>query len=144
MFLLSERDTPVLLGLLVFLVVHSVYVGCFLTLGLHAPAWATTGAVMTILGLVIAHSVLPSAQRQGGIPLAAPVAAYMLALGGMEVVAWGVGMWQIALGATFFVISNTVLGINRWVRPLRYGPVAVIVAYHLAQGLFVAGVTGAA
>ena len=36
-----------------------------------------------------------------------------------------------------FVVSDTVLALNRFVRPIPTGDVAVHVTYHLAQGLLV-------
>jgi hypothetical protein len=36
-----------------------------------------------------------------------------------------------------FLVSDTVLEWNRFVRPVRSGPVAVHITYHQAQGLLV-------
>ena len=46
-------------------------------------------------------------------------------------------MGAARFGAAFFVVSDTVLALNRFVRPIRHGNLAVIVTYHLAQGLLV-------
>jgi uncharacterized membrane protein YhhN len=55
----------------------------------------------------------------------------------MAVLAANVGVPAAAVGATFFVLSDTLLALNRFVRPLPLGNVAVHVTYHLAQGLLV-------
>jgi len=41
------------------------------------------------------------------------------------------------VGAALFVVSDTILAVNRFVRPIPHGDVAVHLTYHLAQGLLV-------
>ena len=43
-----------------------------------------------------------------------------------------------SLGALFFLVSDSVLANDRFVAPIRYGRVIVIVTYHLAQMLIIA------
>jgi uncharacterized membrane protein YhhN len=69
--------------------------------------------------------------------LVAPVAVYVGALATMVVLAVNVGVPAAAAGAVLFLVSDTVLAWTRFVRPVRSGPVAVHVTYHLAQGLLV-------
>jgi uncharacterized membrane protein YhhN len=42
-----------------------------------------------------------------------------------------------AVGAVLFLVSDTVLALNRFVRPVPRGQLVVHVTYHLAQGLLV-------
>ena len=44
-----------------------------------------------------------------------------------------------AWGATVFAASDSILAVNRFVRPLAWAPVAVMVTYHVGQALIVAG-----
>ena len=55
----------------------------------------------------------------------------------MAVLAANVGVPAAAAGAALFVVSDAVLALNRFVRPIPRGDVAVHVTYHLAQGLLV-------
>ena len=43
-----------------------------------------------------------------------------------------------AAGALVFAASDSILALDRFDRPRRWGPVAVMVTYHVAQGLLVA------
>ena len=61
----------------------------------------------------------------------------MGAIATMVVLAVNVGVGAAAAGAVLFLVSDTVLAWNRFVRPFPSGPVAVHVTYHLAQGLLV-------
>jgi len=75
--------------------------------------------------------------RDGHTELRAPVAVYLVAILTMAVLAVNVGVPAAAAGATLFVVSDTVLAVNRFVRPLPGGNVTVHVTYHLAQALLV-------
>ena len=51
----------------------------------------------------------------------------------------------VGLGASLFVVSDTVLAMGRFVQERRWTSVVVMVTYHLAQALIVAGLlTGTA
>lgn len=93
-------------------------------------------AVAAVTGMVGARIV--RAVRAGGHgALVGPVAAYMVVLSAMLVIAAGTREPLAALGAALFYCSDAVLAWNRFVRPLRGGPLPVIVTYHLAQALLV-------
>jgi uncharacterized membrane protein YhhN len=133
-------------GLSAFLVGHVLFI-----VGLlqppsppgHPPfAFSTEGLVVAAV-LVAAAAAVPafwifrSLVRDGHRELLVPVAVYLVAIGTMAVLACNVGVPAAAGGALFFVVSDTVLAINRFVRPLRNGDVTVHVTYHLAQALLV-------
>jgi uncharacterized membrane protein YhhN len=63
----------------------------------------------------------------------------MLVIGVMVVAASATGDALVALGATVFMVSDALLGLDRFVRPLRHGQVAVMVTYHVGQVLIVLG-----
>ena len=62
---------------------------------------------------------------------------YVAAIVTMVVLAVNVGVMAAAVGAVLFLVSDTLLAWNRFVRPVRFGDVGVHVTYHLAQGLLV-------
>jgi uncharacterized membrane protein YhhN len=69
--------------------------------------------------------------------LVVPVAVYVVAIVTMVVLAVNVGNPIAAVGAGLFLVSDTLLALNRFVRPLPHGSLAVHMTYHLAQGLLV-------
>jgi len=133
-------------GLVAFLVGHVLFI-----VGLLQPpspagtppfAFSTTGLVVASLvalayGAVPATLIFRALARDGGGALIAPVAVYLVAILTMAVLAANVGVPAAAIGAALFVVSDTVLALGRFVRPLPHGDVVVHVTYHLAQLLLV-------
>ena len=133
-------------GLGAFLVGHVLYI-----VGLLQPpsppgvppfSFSTTGLEVAVLvsvayGVVPATLIFRSLARSGQRALIAPVAVYLVVILSMAVLAANVGVPAALVGAAFFVVSDTILALNRFVRPIRHGTVAVHVTYHLAQGLLV-------
>ncbi|WP_121250888.1 lysoplasmalogenase [Nocardioides ferulae] len=138
--LLSDSLPRFRAGLAAFLVGHLAYLACFAALGLPAPRWAWLAAPVLLAVAYAIRDVLPSTHREEGWALAVPVAAYSLVVGAMLVLAWLTGIWLVALGATVFVVSDAVLAVDRFARPVRHGHLVVMVTYHVGQGLIAAGV----
>ena len=138
-FLLEDTPSRFVGGLAAFLVGHLAYVASFVAVGLDRPALGWIGAVVLLLALVVGRRILPGAIAQGGAALAVPVAVYMAVIGAMAVLGWATGRPLVGLGASLFVVSDTVLAMGRFVQDRRYTHVVVMVTYHLAQALIVAG-----
>jgi uncharacterized membrane protein YhhN len=125
-------------GLAAFLLGHVAY-----AVGLRAYAPSSNAAVaLAALGIAavaagIGSRVVRGVQAQGHRELVGPVVAYMVVLSAMVVLAVATLQPLAAAGAGFFYCSDAVLAWNRFVRPLRRGPLTVIVTYHLAQALLV-------
>ena len=140
--LLGDSVSRFKLGLGAFLIGHLGYLVCFSELGLPRPGWSWAVFGVLLVTVLVTRDVTPSVHRSGGIALAAPVVAYTLVIAGMLVLAWFTGDWVIALGATVFVTSDSILSINRFVRPLPQAQLAIMTTYHVGQALIVAGVLG--
>ncbi len=136
----SDRFVP---GLAAFLVGHVCYV-----VGLLQPpaggtfAFSPTGiavavVVVAAVGAVPATAIFRALLRTGQRALVPPVAVYLVAICTMVVLACNVGIPAAAVGAVFFLASDTVLALQRFVRPIPKGDVVVHVTYHLAQALLV-------
>lgn len=137
-FLLGDSGPRFLGGLGAFLLGHLAYVAAFVSLGLD-PRWALAGAAVVALDLATAgRRILVSATRLDRT-LGGAVAAYMLVIAAMTVTAWGTGRPLVALGAVVFVVSDTVLALDRFVRPRPGSRVLVMVTYHVGQVLMVLG-----
>lgn len=133
-------------GLAAFLVGHLLYIGGLLQPpsppGVPPFAFSTTGLVVAAIIAVLygawpATLIFRALLRDGQRVLIGPVAVYLVAILVMAVLAANVGIPAAAVGAALFVLSDTILALNRFVRPLRNGTVAVHVTYHLAQVLLV-------
>jgi uncharacterized membrane protein YhhN len=133
-FLMLPADR-FLLGLTSFLVAHFIYIFAFLGLGVTPNLTAAA----LILGLAAAAYalLLPGLGR-----LRVWVALYVLALASMQWLAlswWlGAGGWRAgyaAIGASLFLVSDTLLGANRFRWPFRASRAMVLGTYFTAQWL---------
>ncbi|MDP3806489.1 lysoplasmalogenase family protein [Hydrogenophaga sp.] len=129
-------------GLVSFLLAHLTYIALFRQ---DVPWFPSRRALVATLGIgVVMYAFL----WQGGLPvgLRAPVAAYVLVIALMAAQAIGRATVQcdrtafaVALGAAFFMLSDTLLAINRFVSPLPMSQVWVLSTYYAAQVLIVGG-----
>jgi uncharacterized membrane protein YhhN len=141
--LLGDSDTRFRLGLAAFLVGHLALVVSFTRIGPDPAAWAWGAWVVLFACLVATRHVAPATYLRGGASLAVPVALYTVVIGAMVIVAFATGRPVIAVGATVFAASDSILAVDRFVRPRPWAPVAVMVTYHVGQALIVAGVLAA-
>lgn len=136
-FLMLPRDLFVP-GLVSFLLGHLAYI-----VGLWSGDTGTGGLV---LGLVTVAVILPPlglrilrAVRASADPeLTLPVAVYMAVISGMVVSAGASGSPVAFGGALSFYASDALIAWTRFIQDHRFGRLAVIVTYHLAQFALVA------
>lgn len=138
--LLDKGERRFRLGLAAFLVGHLAYVVSFTRLGLHPRGWSWEALLVLGACLVATRQVPVSTYVRGGRRLAVPVAVYTVVIGAMVIVAFDTGLGLVAIGATVFAASDTLLARDRFIRPVSWAPVAVMVSYHIGQALIVAGV----
>jgi uncharacterized membrane protein YhhN len=133
---LMLSDKRFIWGLISFLAAHFTYIVAFtLRAGFRESPWISVPFI--IAALVILAQIAPRARG-----LRWPVTVYGLALLAM---AWrACAAWAIlrslpaflaALGALIFVVSDTSLGVNRFVRRFRWAQVVVLGTYYTAQAL---------
>lgn len=130
-FLMLPRDAFIP-GLASFLVAQLCFaVGFALHLesaGTMALGVAVVGVVATPLSVRFVRAL--GVERRGS--LVAPVLAYVAAISVMVATAIGTGNALAVIGASLFFASDTLIGETRFVGPRAWGPLAVIVSYHLA------------
>jgi uncharacterized membrane protein YhhN len=134
-------------GLAAFLLAHLSYLQL---LRQDAP-WLSSRRAMVIAISVAA--VVFVGLDQNGLPseLRVPVAAYVLVIATMAAQAWGraqhlgtaASVW-VAWGSVSFMLSDTLLAIDKFVSPLPYAGLWVLATYYLAQGLILRGVSNRA
>lgn len=123
-------------GVAAFAVGHFAYVGAF-----TAGPWARLiwFAIVTAASAPIALRVLRSVPAG---PLRAGIGVYMTAISLMVGSALASGSLLAAAGALLFFASDSLIGLNRFVAPIRNAPIAIIVTYHVGQFLIVLAVRG--
>ncbi len=129
-------------GLAAFLVGHVFYIALFKQ-GIPWFAQRSALAATLVLG-----GCMYAWLWQAGLPteLRVPVAVYVLAIALMAAQALGrahllrtPAARQVALGACVFMLSDSLLAIDRFVAPLPFTALWVLSAYYLAQFLIVRG-----
>ncbi|MGA8246857.1 MAG: lysoplasmalogenase [Nocardioides sp.] len=138
--LLERSDGRFRLGLAAFLVGHVAFVLSFVRLGLDPQGWTYLSLLVLGACLLATRQVAASTYLRGGLALAGPVAVYTVVIGAMVIYAFTTGVTLIAVGATVFAVSDTVLARDRFVRPWDRAQLVVMVTYHVGQALIVAGV----
>ncbi len=127
-------------GLAAFLVGHLAYALAIVTAGL-TPSYAVPALIALAL-VVIGRRIVAGARSAGGSALAIAVTAYIVVIGAMTALA-AMSPWsEVFSGAVLFLVSDAILGWNKFVTPLRWGRTATMVAYHLGQLVLVIGLLG--
>ena len=133
-------------GLAAFLVGHVLFIVGFLQpptpdggppFTFSVAGLAVAAALVVAVESVPAGLVIAALVRGGHRQLLAPVLLYVTAIVTMVVLATNVANPTAAAGAILFLISDTVLALDRFVAPAPRGSLAVHVTYHLGQGLLV-------
>ena len=138
-FLLGKGAVDFSGGLASFLVAHIAFVLAFLTLGVQ-PWWALLGLLIAVpLGLTAGRRIVQAAAHEGGAALGGAVTAYLVVVVAMVVAASGTARPLVILGALAFLLSDTVLALDRFVGPRSNARMLVIVTYHLGQVMMVVG-----
>jgi len=131
-FLMLPADRFVA-GLGSFLLAHVAYV---VGLNLHpgsATALLVASVVVALVAVGVGIRIVRGAAAAGGGRLAGPVVAYMAVISAMVVSAVAAGPWIAGAGAVLFFASDGLIAWNRFVTPIRWAPVAIMVTYHLGQ-----------
>ncbi|HXA27349.1 MAG TPA: lysoplasmalogenase [Candidatus Angelobacter sp.] len=135
-FLMLRRDMFAF-GLASFLLAHIAYVVGLRNGPSNTAALLVASVGVVVLAVTVGSRVLRGVIATGHQELTSPVVAYMAVLAAMFACALATLNPLAGLGAGLFFCSDAVLAWNRFVRPLRWGPPAVIVSYHLGQAFLV-------
>jgi uncharacterized membrane protein YhhN len=124
-------------GLGSFLLAHVAYIVGFAIVGGTTVRAAIGVAVVVLLVAPLARRYLEALSREGRRELVLPVVLYMCAIGAMFASAIMVGEVLAIAGAYSFYVSDALIAETRFVGPRSWGPLAIIVTYHVAQVLLV-------
>ncbi len=129
-------------GLVSFLIAHVAYIALFRQGVAWFPRPLALVATLGVGGAMYAYL------WQGGLPagLRIPVAVYVTVIALMAAQSLGRAgalgdraARQVALGACFFMLSDSLLATNRFVQPLPLAQVGVLATYYAAQAFIVHG-----
>ena len=125
-------------GLAAFLAAHLAYGAGFLEAGVKVGLLAISTPAVALVSIVAGSQVIRSVRRAAGTKGAVvPVALYLLAISTMVALAGAGGRPVAIAGALLFYLSDGLIGWSRFVRPLPWAPLPIIVTYHLAQAALV-------
>ena len=131
-FLMLPRDLFIA-GLVSFLLGHLGYVAGLRVHGGSAVALLVAAAVVAVVAAVVGSRVVAAVRRGPQRELTAPVVTYMVVISAMVTCALATGNVLAAAGASMFFVSDALIAWNRFVTPLAWAPVTIMVTYHLGQ-----------
>ena len=137
-FLMLPRDRFVP-GLASFLVAHIAYFAVFASDAVLSSASLIGAALVVAAAVRNGTQIVRGLRSSGRSGLLGPVVAYMAVISVMVVMVIATELWWAVIGALLFYASDTLIGWTRFVKPLRWAPVAILVTYHLGQIGLVAG-----
>lgn len=132
-FLMLPSDRFVF-GVGAFFVAHVAYI-----VGLRMD---TSAAISLLAGVVLVGAFaitvgrrIVLAVRDQAPELSTPVSAYVAVISVMVASAIATKNVYAAVGAVTFMVSDTLIAWNRFVQPLAWAPVTIMVTYHAGQAL---------
>ncbi|MFC7686134.1 lysoplasmalogenase [Ureibacillus sp. GCM10028918] len=121
-----------ILGLSCFLVGHLFYIRAFLSeKGTTAPRWIII--LLAIYGLSMMIWIGSSLIEENKIILAIAVSAYMIVILVMGSTSFRTGSKVAVSGALLFIISDSVLAINKFMFSVDYSHQIIMLTYYSAQ-----------
>jgi uncharacterized membrane protein YhhN len=123
-------------GLASFLVGHVLFAITFVLARQPDPAWGYTVSAAVVLVGVNGPAIVRGAAAQDA-RLRVPVVAYVAVIAAMVIASGLTGDVLAILGAVTFMVSDSILGRDRFERPIPHGRLATMVTYHAALALIV-------
>lgn len=124
-------------GLAAFLLGHLAYVVGFAQLPLAPTGIVVSAVVVAVIAVPLAWRLTRGARDSGQAEVIGPVIAYVGVIGAMATCALASGNAVAAAGALLFMTSDALIGWTRFVAPRAWGPLTIIVTYHVGQILLV-------
>ena len=128
---LMGPERPFIGGLGAFLVAHLVYIAALVDSVEMEPALA---AALVVIGISL--GVVPqllAAVWTRGLVLTIAVAFYIVTVSTTAVLAVGTGVVVVGVGGSLLLVSDALLGWDRFIGPAPGGRTLVHVTYHLGQ-----------
>lgn len=121
-----------IIGLICFLIGHLFYIRAFLTAKeAIAPLWITI--CLSLYGLAMMIWIGGSLIKEDNMILAIAVFAYMIVILTMGWTSFRTGSTLAIIGAFLFIISDSILAINKFMFPVEYSHQLIMLTYYSAQ-----------
>ena len=117
-------------GLAAFLLGHIAFIVMFAQRGFDR--WQLSGVAIVGVGALLGTAAVPIVRGASAKGFGIPVRAYLVVISSMCVLGWATGNWLIILGATAFIVSDSILGWGQFVAERRWMHLAIMVTYHVA------------
>ena len=117
-------------GLAAFLLGHIAFVVMFALRGFDR--WTIAGVAIVGCAVLLGTAAMPIVRGASAKGMGIPVRAYLVVISTMCVLGWATGNWLIMLGASAFIISDSILGWGQFVAERKWMHVAIMVTYHVA------------
>jgi uncharacterized membrane protein YhhN len=117
-------------GLAAFLLGHVAFIVMFVQRGLDR--WPMAGVAVVGCALLLGTAAIPIVRGAASKGFGIPVRAYLVVISSMCVVGWATGNWLIMVGATAFIVSDSILGWGQFVAERPWMHLAIMVTYHTA------------
>jgi alkenylglycerophosphocholine/alkenylglycerophosphoethanolamine hydrolase len=117
-------------GLAAFLLGHVAFIAMFALRGFDR--WRLAGVAIAGCALLLGTAAVPIVRGAATKGMGIPVRAYLVVISSMCVAGWATGNWLIMVGATAFIISDSILGWGQFVADKRWMHVSIMVTYHVA------------
>lgn len=117
-------------GLAAFLLGHVAFIVMFVQRGLDR--WPIAGVAVAGCVLLLGTAAVPIVFGAATKGFGVPVRAYLVVISSMCVVGWATGNWLIMVGATAFIVSDSILGWGQFVAERSWMHLAIMVTYHVA------------
>ena len=117
-------------GLAAFLLGHVAFMVMFVQRGLDR--WPLAGVAVAGCALLLGTAAVPIVRGAATKGFGVPVRAYLVVISSMSVVGWATGNWLIMVGATVFIVSDSILGWGQFVAERSWMHLAIMVTYHVA------------
>lgn len=129
-------------GLVAFLIAHIMYCIAFL------KERNTKRNPLLIIALLLGYAVLLFLKIKSSLgTMLVPVTAYMIVILSMAISAYlrkgnvtTIGYYLVFIGAVFFMISDSILAVNKFHTALPYSNISIMLTYAIAQFLIVVGI----
>ena len=123
-------------GVAAFLVAHLAYIVGFRVVE-TSPIGLAIGAVVVVVFVATIGIRILNAVKEADERLVTPVSAYVAVISVMVASAVATRNPLAIVGAMTFMASDTLIAWNRFVQPLAWAGVAIMVTYHAGQAMLV-------
>lgn len=131
------------IGLTAFLIGHLFYIGGFLNQWTFSLMRFLSIIPIAVYALIIGSRLVTSIQNNGEHGLIIPVILYVTVISIMFWSAVMTGNKSAIIGSTFFILSDSVLGWNKFVSEIPFSGEIIMVTYYTAQYLIAKSISSA-